>query len=70
MYAQCSSFSLTAFLSATDICRLFDTPAVRVQQRQTPDSNRNYLSNAVFGFALAINVPQVMEVFRNVVRQL
>ena len=29
----------------------------------------NFLSNAVFGFAVAIIVPEIMEVFRNVVRK-
>ena len=37
--------------------------------RNLSDGEFNYLSNAVFGFALAIIVPEIMEVFRNDVWQ-
>ena len=37
--------------------------------RQLPVSKFNFLSNAVIGFALAIIVPEIMELFRNDVRQ-
>ena len=37
--------------------------------RNLIDGECNYLSNAVFGFALAIIVPEIMEVFRNDVWQ-